>query len=227
MRVGLDARARIERDAGSLEPDALDDRRAADRHEHEVALRRLALTEVDGQRAAGVLDLRALLAEVDDDPAPRERLAQLARRVRVLLRNERVEHLDHRHLGAEALEDRRELAADDSASEHDEPLGHLGLRQKPGRVDAPWRVEPRNGRHDRSRARRDDRALEAESDLALVECERARVLEATVSLEPRDVVRLEERGDTARHLLDDGVLPFVRRWRSRAPARRSRRRAWD
>ena len=46
-------------------------------------------------------------------------------RVGVLLRDQRVEHLDDRHLGAEAVEDRRELAADDPAAEDDEPPRHL------------------------------------------------------------------------------------------------------
>ena len=56
-------------DAGRLEPDALDERRASDRDEHEVALDRLALAEVDDEPGAGVVDLRALLAEVERDPA--------------------------------------------------------------------------------------------------------------------------------------------------------------
>ena len=50
--VGPDARARVERDARCLEPDPVDERRAADGDEHEVALDRLALAEVDGQRRA-------------------------------------------------------------------------------------------------------------------------------------------------------------------------------
>ena len=72
-----------------------------------------------------------------------ERLRELLRRVRVLLRDQRRQHLDDRHLAAEALEDRCELAADDPAAEHDEPARHLGLREQPGRVDAARRVEAR------------------------------------------------------------------------------------
>ena len=85
-------------------------------HEHEVALDGFALAEVDDERRARVLQLRALLAEMDDDAAPRIRLAELARRVGILLRDEGVEHLDDRHLGPEALEDGGELAADDPAA---------------------------------------------------------------------------------------------------------------
>ena len=56
--------AAVERHAGLLEADALDERGAADGDEHEVALDRLAFAEVDGQVVAVVVDLRALLREV-------------------------------------------------------------------------------------------------------------------------------------------------------------------
>ena len=142
LAVRLDPLARVERDAGLLEPDALDERRAADGDEHEVALDRLTLAEVDDERGARVLDLRALLAEVERDAALAEGLRQLLRRVEVLLRDQRVEHLDDRDLGAEPLEDRRELAADDAAAENDEALRHLRLRQQAGRVDARGESRP-------------------------------------------------------------------------------------
>ena len=41
----------------------------------------------------------------------------------VLLRDQRLEHLDDGDLGAEALEDRGELTADDPAAQDDQPLG--------------------------------------------------------------------------------------------------------
>ena len=63
-------------------------------------------------------------------------LRELLRGVGVLLRDQRVEHLDDRHLGAEAVEDRGELGADDAAAEDHEPVRDLRLRQQPGRVDA-------------------------------------------------------------------------------------------
>ncbi len=185
VRVGPDPVRGVERHARCLEPDALDERRTADRDEHQVALDGLALAEVDDEPGARVLDLRALLAEVDDDPAPRERLAQLARRVRVLLRDERVEHLDHRHLGAEALEDRGELAADDPAAEHDEPLRDLGLREESRRVDAARRLEPGIGGVIGYEPVATIALLKLTPMLALVEDDRPRVLEAPAALEPR------------------------------------------
>src|SRR5581483_12279974 len=59
--VGGDALAAVELDADRLQPEALDERRAPDRDEHEVALDRLVVAVVDGQPAAGLLHLRALL----------------------------------------------------------------------------------------------------------------------------------------------------------------------
>ena len=59
----------VERDAGLLEADPLHEGRAADGDEHEIALDRLALAEMDGQMVAVVVDLRALLREVQRDVA--------------------------------------------------------------------------------------------------------------------------------------------------------------
>ena len=130
---------------------------AADGDEHQVGLDGLALAEVDGELRAVVVDLRALLAELERDAALAELLRELLRRVRVLLRDQRLEHLDDRHLGAEALEDRRELAADDAAAEHDQAPRHLGLREQPVESTQRGESRPSIGGHDRERAGRDDR----------------------------------------------------------------------
>src|SRR4029077_115259 len=104
-------------------------------------------------------DFRALLAELEHDAAALELLCKLTGRVGVLLRDERLEHLDDRHLGAEAVEDRGELATDDSAAEHDEPARYLFLREQPGRVDAAGRVESVDRRAQRVGTGCDDRRL--------------------------------------------------------------------
>ena len=127
-------------------------------------------------------------------PAPAELLGQLLGRVRVLLRDQARQHLDDRHLGAEALEDRGELAADDPAAEHDEPARHLALGEQPGRVDAERRVEAFDRRTQRVRAGGDDRALEGDV-LPALDRDRVRVLEAPGALDPLDAVRLEQAGD--------------------------------
>ena len=118
---------------------------------------RLAVAVANGQRAARLLDGGALLAELERDSLLAERLRKLLGRVVVLLRDQAVEHLDHRHLAAEGAEDRGELAADDPAAENGDPRRHLRLREQAGRVDAQLGVEARDRRPDRERAGRDDR----------------------------------------------------------------------
>src|SRR5439155_2662371 len=107
---------------------------------------------MDAQPVAGLLDLRALLLEVERDPALPELLRELLRGVRVLLRDQLRQHLDDRHLGAKAAEDGRELAADDAAAEDDEAPGELRLGEEAGRVDATRRVEAVDRRAERIRA---------------------------------------------------------------------------
>src|SRR6266516_4854404 len=194
--------ALVELDADLLEAEVLDRGAAADGDEHQVALDRLAVAEVDGQAAGGFLDLRALLLEVEVDPALAELLRELLRGVFVLGRDQPRQHLDDRHLGAEAPEDRGELAADDPAAQYDEPLRHLGLREQSLGVDAARRVEAVDRRPARTRARRHDRALEADV-LCVLDRDRVGVLEAAGALDPLDAVGLEEAGDALRHLVDD------------------------
>src|SRR5262249_62242404 len=109
----------------------------------------------------------------------------------------------------EALEDGGAPAPDDPSPEDDESPRNLGLREQPGGVDAARGVEPGNRRPDRKGAGRDDRALEVDA-FALLDRDRVRTLEAAEALRPGDAVRLEQRRHPARHLLDDGGLPFVR-----------------
>ena len=104
MVVGADSLA-VERDARRLEPDPVDERCAADRDEHQVAVDRLSLSEVDGEVRAVVVHLRALLREMLRDLTLSEGLLELLGRVLVLCRDEVRQHLDDRHLGAEAVED--------------------------------------------------------------------------------------------------------------------------
>src|SRR5512132_431228 len=208
MLVGGDTGALVELDADLLEAEVLYQRTAADGDEHQVGLDRLAVAEVDRERRARVLHFRALLLEVEGDAALLELLRQLGRGSVVLHRDQLREQLDDRHLGAEALEDRRELAADDPAAEDDQPPGDPLLREQAFRVDAAWRIDALDRRNEREAARGDDCLLERDV-LAALDRDRVRVLEAALALDPVDAVRLEERGDTAGHLLDDARLPLV------------------
>src|SRR5262249_54002874 len=102
----------------------------------------------------------------------------------------------------------RELAADDPAAENDEPARNLRLREQTLRIHAPSRVDPLDRRPERERACGDDRALERDV-LPALDRDRLRVPEAAQTLDPLDAVRLEQRRDPARHLLDDAGLPLV------------------
>src|SRR3954468_6117945 len=146
--VGSDAGAPVELDAGRVEADPLDERATTHGDELQVSLYRLALAEVDGELGAVVLDARALLAEMQRDAALAELLRELLARVLVLLRDE-SEHLDDRHVGAEAVEDRGELAADDAAAEDDEPPRHLFLGEQARGVDAARRLDTFDRRTER------------------------------------------------------------------------------
>ncbi len=209
MFVCGDALALVELDADRFEAQSLDGRAATDRDEHEIRINRLAVAEVHGQRASLVFHLLALLLEVKSDPALAKLLRELFRRVRVFLRDQRRQHLDDRHLAAEAIEDRCELAADDAAAEHDESLRDFRLREQSLGVHAPVGIEALDRGTKRERARRDDRMLEGDV-LAALDGDRVCVLERAGALDPLDAVRLEEKCDAIGHLLDDAVLPLVR-----------------
>jgi hypothetical protein len=204
--IAFSAATSLERNAGRFEPEPLDDRRPADRHEHQVGFDALPLAEVDDEMRAEVVHRGALLAEVDVDPPLLERLGELLRGIGVLLRDQRRQHLDDRHGAAEPLEDRGELAADDPSTEHDEPARDLGLCEQPRRVDHLRRVEPGDRWANRGRARGDHGAAERHV-LVPLHRERVRTREPSTTLEPFDAVRLEERCDTTRHLSHDPVLP--------------------
>ena len=88
--------------------------------------------------------------------------------------------------------------------------GHLRLPEEALGVHAARRVETLDRRAQRERPGRDDRALEGDV-LPTLDRDRVRVLEAPDALDPLDAVRLEEARDAAGHLLDDALLPLVRR----------------
>src|SRR3954468_1283297 len=122
---------------------------------------------LDAQAAAGVLDPVAGGLEVEGDAALLELLGQLLGGVGVLLRDQLREHLDDRHLGAEAAEDACELAADDPAAEDDQAWWDFVLREQARGVDAARGVEAVDRRAEWVRAGGDDRLLEGDVVRAL------------------------------------------------------------
>src|ERR1035437_6041100 len=80
-------------------------------------LDRLAACDLDAEAFFHLLDLRAGLSEPQVDAAAAKALGQFGGNVVVLHRKQALEQLDDRHLGAEAGEDGRELAADHRSEE--------------------------------------------------------------------------------------------------------------
>ena len=143
VRIGADAGARIDVTAAASSP--MSSTTGARRPTH---MSRMPSSPPSPKwtvnARAGVLDLRALLAEVDDDPAPRMPLRSS------LVASESSCGISVSSISTivTSVPKRSKIDANSQPMtrlRHDEPLRHLGLRQKPGRVDAPWRVEPGMG----------------------------------------------------------------------------------
>ena len=114
--------------------------------------------------AAVLLDLRALLAELERDAALAERLGELLRGVLVLLRDQRRQHLDDRHLGCRSV---LKIEANSQPMipppRIDEPRGTSVCASRPVESTQSSRVEARDRRADRERAGGDDRRLNVTS----------------------------------------------------------------
>ena len=121
----------------------------------------------------------------------------------VLLRDQAVEHLDDRDLAPERAEDRGELAADDPAAE-DRRAAPAPRSARAGRSSRRRASESRPGIGGRIGNEPVATIAEVNVDvLAALDRDRVRVPERPLALHPLDAVRLEERGDAARHLRDD------------------------
>ena len=91
--------------------------------------------EVKGQPLWRFADPRQLGPELELDPRSREHALQGSTQLPVHVRDDMVEHLDNRHLGAEPLPHRAELEPDIAAADDDEPARHAVERQAAGRRD--------------------------------------------------------------------------------------------
>src|SRR5262249_22088975 len=81
----------VDLDTRRLKTDALHQRRSTHGDEHEITLDRLALAEMDGERASAVVDLRALLSQLERDSALAELLRELLGGVFILHRDQPFE----------------------------------------------------------------------------------------------------------------------------------------
>ena len=127
-----------------LEPELLDVRRAAGRHEHDVDLELLLLAPgFDGHRDGVLADLhvRDLRAGEDVDLPLLEGALDLLRAVRILDGEDVRHHLDQRDLRAERVEDVGELAADGAGADDGDRLRRLLEHQRLVRRDDRLLVE--------------------------------------------------------------------------------------
>src|SRR6202022_2699219 len=97
-------------------------------------LRRTAIRRRDARlqrlpRSGYAGDLRR---ELERHPLLLEHAAELATYLVVDSRQDAVEELDHDDLGAETAPDRTKLEADHTGADDEQPLRHLGERQRPG-----------------------------------------------------------------------------------------------
>jgi hypothetical protein len=144
---------------------------------------------------------------VDARAAGRELALERPHEVGIRARHQAVERLDDRDLGPERGVYRRELEADDAAADDEEPRRHVGERERGGRVEHARVVRPA-GQSDGTRARRDDRMLEVDRDVALRrrDAHLLRAGEGAGARHDLDAARLRELRESTRELPDDAVL---------------------
>ena len=158
--------------------------------------------------SARLLDARGLRPEMHRDAVALERLLERLDRIGILVGDEMRHELDDRHLAAEVVEDRCELAADHATAEHQEALGHFRDGEQARRVDALGRVDTFNGRSHGMRASGDDGALEVHL-LTTLHHDRVRSREAALAVDDGDAVGLEQATNAGDEPLDDRVLVLL------------------
>jgi hypothetical protein len=142
---------------------------------------------------------------VDRLIASADAVGQWPHQVRVAIRQQPVEHFNHRDLGSQSVVDGGHLEADDAAADDQQPFGQLGRRQRAGGIDDPWVALREPGNRGRLRARGDDAVLKRQ--LAISHSERVRTGELRRALHHLDLSLLGEAAQAARQAVHDGGLP--------------------
>jgi hypothetical protein len=132
--------------AGFFVAEAIGDRAAADRDQHEVGVERLAALERDRDPGVRVLDRLETGAELEADAAAPERPLQQLRTCLVLQRQQLGKQFHDRDLGPEGPPHAGELDADHAAAEDDHRTGHPVQHQRVVRGDHPLAVDLQAGR---------------------------------------------------------------------------------
>ena len=128
VRVGHDAAALVERNAGLIQPQALGKRNAADGDQRDigfdVSLLRPRRARASPQGLFGLFDAGDLGASLNSKPCL-PACAGTAWRLPVHSRQDAVEKLDDGNLGPKPRPDRAQLQADNARADHQQIFGHL------------------------------------------------------------------------------------------------------
>ena len=140
VMVGVDLAALVERQPDLVEAKAVGVGPAADRDEHRVGLDRrgfAALGRLDRQRRLAALDGGAgdLGPGLDVEALLLEDLGAFLAHFLVHAGQDLVEIFDDGDLGAKPQPHAAELEPDHAAADHDHMFGHLGQRERAGRID--------------------------------------------------------------------------------------------
>ena len=163
-----------------------------------VAQQLLAVLVLHGLHPGAQLHADALLGEL---------LRRSIRQGGVHVTQQPGQHLHHRHMAAEGMQDAGKLAADDAAADHRQALGHGGEGQELRAVDDALALQSGNGRHGVGRTGGD------EDVLGLIDHAAAAVLHLSggedlgLSQDDIHLVLLQQEADTTHQLLNNAVLP--------------------
>ena len=160
----------------------------------------VAAVPVDARHLAGQLEAHALL---------HQDALQAACHIRVGAGQDAVEELHHQHLAAEPPPHRAQLQPDHARADHQQPLGHLGQRQRAGGGHDRLLVDVDAGQLGHVRAGGDDDALGLQPLLvAVVErhAHPAGAEDGGGAVHGVDLVLLEQVGDAVDVAFDALVL---------------------
>ena len=141
--------AALHRDALLLVPEAVGDRPAADGDEQQLGLDALAALDGDGDAVVGGLDARNGVPVRKSILRLRKARSSALEDASSSSGDQAGQRLDDRDVGAEALPDAGELAADDAAAEHDHRRGHPVEPQRVLGGDDPLAVDLEAGQRAR------------------------------------------------------------------------------
>ena len=159
IRVCFDRPVFPQRNAKVLEAETCHARHAPDGAQDGIAFNALLSAKAfDGYRSCilALFDASCFVRGKEPYPILLQSGCDGGSRIRIFAEQYAIGHLHHRYRGAKPCQCLRELAADRTTAQHDEPLGKFGHIPEGVRGEALRGGEPGDRRDDRARTRRDD-----------------------------------------------------------------------